>query len=125
VELAQPEAGFDVDDQGVVSGSLELQLDSACCSDPVATAYLDVELDTGLQHKDGCKEPNVLLDSESAEPTDWYQAKDRHGKPIKSMRYQKHFYGADISVQVRCESCGAETSGDEQVGEQASYFEQY
>lgn len=115
---------FDVDDEGVVTGSLELQLNSACCGDTVATAESEIEIDTGLEHKKGCETAEVSVEA-TADVTDWYQTKDRHGKPIKSIRYQKHFYGADVSVQVKCESCGAEAEGNEQVGEQASFFDQY
>lgn len=43
-----------------------------------------------------------------AEPTDDYRTKDRNGKPIKSMRYQAHLYGADVTATVTCPFCQVE-----------------
>jgi len=39
------------------------------------------------------------------EVLDEYETKDRHGKPIRNFRYQKHLYGVSGTATVEC-SCG-------------------
>lgn len=60
-----------------------------------------------IEHKNSCKKKELSADAEW-ERTERTQNKDRHGKPIKSSRYMKHFYGVEGTVTVTCE-CGAST----------------
>jgi len=64
------------------------------------------------------------ITASSADATERRQDKDRHGKPIKSSRYAKQFYGASVAAEVKCNWCGEtfDVSGD--VEEQASAFEE-
>lgn len=141
-------ASVDVEcDEATVEGepdgldvSVELRLVSQCCSDTVAEATAEGSLSIDIEH--GTKECEAvheegkecdcdltcdeewLIEGEP-EPTDWYYAPARKdGKPTP-MRYQKHFYGADVTVTVSCTACGVSESDIVQVGEQASSFESY
>lgn len=50
------------------------------------------------------------VEEDDCEAVDEYQTTDRHGKPIKSVRYQKHLYGVRVgfSVTCSCQAAGAE-----------------
>lgn len=51
-------------------------------------------------------EPEFELDSEAdVEATDDTQNKDRHGKPIKNVRYMRRLLGAQVTAHVRCTRC--------------------
>ena len=148
VELSDPEFDLNVTNDGSggaeISGTVELRLESSCCSEEVATASVEVDgtieadqfehLETcdywGEPDKEGgereLKDADVGFDTsdESAEPDDWYEGTDpKTGKPY-SMRYQRHYYGANVTVGVVCDSCGASATFEERVGEQASSFEE-
>lgn len=60
----------------------------------------------------------------SAEPTTDTVTKDRHGRPIKSSRYMKTLYGADVEVEVKCSRCGASETLEMSDSLQASAFEE-
>lgn len=42
------------------------------------------------------------------EGTDRMETKDRHGRPIKSARYMRHFYGVSVGASVKCPFCEEE-----------------
>lgn len=50
---------------------------------------------------------DLTLDHDGGNRTERMQSKDRHGKPIKSARYMKHLYGAEVTFTVACK-CGEE-----------------
>lgn len=68
--------------------------------------------------------PDIELESVDTEFTDRYETKDRNGKPIKNPRYQKHYYGAELTLNLRCNKCGHEWSEHAVVEEQASAFDE-
>lgn len=126
IEQSEPQAILEVDSDGMVNGNVTLELISECCSDILSAADLEVDIQTDLEHKETCADNDrVILEDESAEATDRYQNTDRHGKPIKSFRYMRHFYGAELSGTVKCAGCGATAEMAGTVEEQASAFEQY
>ncbi len=111
-----------------VSGEL-IQL-SACCGDQMASASAEDSLsiprpcDCGVDDD----EPSAYyLETSDAEPEDRYQTTDRHGKPIKSFRYQRHFWGQRVTGTVRCEKMCDEGTADFDVllEVQGSGFEAY
>lgn len=57
-----------------------------------------------------------------AEGTNRLEIRDRHGKPIKSMRYMKTFYGFTCSGSVKCTKCKEVIELDFEGEEQASGF---
>lgn len=138
VEVECDEAMVEGDPSTDLDVSAELRLVSQCCSSEVATATAEGSISIQIEH--GTKECETEHESKcdcdltcddefeisaDAEPTDWYYAKPRKdGKPTP-MRYQKHFYGADVTVTVSCSGCGVSESDTVQIGEQASSFEAY
>ena len=58
------------------------------------------------------------------ETYDRYQDKDAKGKPIKSQRYMKHFYGAHITVDIECDLCNETLSLKHTLEAQASAFDE-
>ena len=60
----------------------------------------------------------------TTEATDRYQTTDKRGKPIKSSRYMKHFYGAHITMNVTCSLCDESIPVELDVEAQASSFEE-
>ena len=121
-EQAEPELEVALDGK-TISGSVRLVLLCAECSQELMDAELDVDIDVDHSCEKGKdKEPDLELDGESADNTDRYEDKDRHGRPIKSMRYQKHFYGADLTFDVTCNHCGETFTVEDSVEEQASGF---
>lgn len=145
IELAElddePEFEVTVDgDQLTVTCSENIRLvqTSECCGDEVGEAELEVEdLDVTVAHTTDCpahpdhKAPDDGTPTEDVDYTveatfetdDWYQMTDRHGKPIKSSRYQKHFYGCNITVTVTCDGCKGTGEASTQVSESGSGFE--
>jgi len=83
----------------------------------VHTCEADGKPDEGW--KEGDEQFEVENDGEP-EGCDRYQDKDRHGKPIKSSRYMKHFYGFTLETGLHCCKCGENfginLEGEEQAG---------
>lgn len=65
-----------------------------------------------------------LVSSDNWNPSDYYEDKDRNGKPIKNPRYQKHYYGFEGTVTVQCSKCGEEFEVEIKDHEQASGFDE-
>ena len=113
IEAEAPEIDSeDVDNDGEVTLSVRVPYNSGCCGDEVASGDYELCGDVGFEHaKEDCEGP-VSLEVVSSEATDRYQETDRHGKPIKSFRYKRHYYGVEATIKVTCEGCGAEAEGD-------------
>lgn len=144
IELAEmDDIDFEVTDNGpdgltvTTSEVIRLVQTSECCGDEVAEANLDVEdLDVTVAHGILCPghpdhkapdgeeatDPDYSTDA-ALETDDWFNATDRHGKPIKSSRYQRHMYGCNITVTVTCDNCGGTGEASTQVSEAGSGFE--
>ena len=121
-ELADPElngleVSLDDEKNAEVTGDVRLTLTCSDCSTELAEATVDVSTTVTLIHENDAKDHEVELESENAEGTDWYDGK---GRPA---RYQRHYYGAMVTGTVTC-SCGASSTFEVQVGEQASGFDQ-
>lgn len=52
----------------------------------------------------------VSLDDEAGSRIDRIQTHDRHGRPIKSSRYMRRYYGARVEITLAC-ACGETFSG--------------
>ena len=108
-----------------VTGSVRIVLCCADCNEELKDAELDFEMTIEHECPKAKKddEPEFELEGDvDATATDRYQDKDRHGKPIKSMRYQKHFYGAELTATVKCTKCEEIISVETTVEEQARGF---
>ena len=87
---------------------------SSCCGDEVATAEYEATASIVFDHLADCigvkeaveketvEEYEIELDEPTA--TDRFESKDAKGKAIP-FRYQRHFYGVEISGTISCESC--------------------
>lgn len=122
IEQQEPEVTYDqaVSDD-YVFGQVRMVLSCAECGEELADAEQDFEL--AIDHE--CENPEYEILDVTAGATDRYATHDRHGKPIKRARYQKHFYGADITATVKCVGCGEEFEVADSVEEQASAFNYY
>jgi DNA-directed RNA polymerase subunit N (RpoN/RPB10) len=128
------EQNCDVNDM-TVEGEVSVTLCCADCGTEMSQAYLEFSEDfehecegepteEWLKDHEADDDPEFSLESsDNWSPTDRYEDKDRHGKPIKNMRYQKHYYGAEGTATVKCLKCGKEFEVNIQVEEQASGFE--
>lgn len=116
VSFEQQDPEIDVEVNGTqVEGSVRLVLSCAECGGELKEANIDFTED--IEHtckSEGDDADYVLLDA-GGEVTDRFEGKGR---------YARHFYGADITVGVRCEDCKKEFSVEFSVEEQASAFEE-
>jgi phage FluMu protein Com len=133
VPYDEPEVEGDEPDitGSTVSGQVRIVLKCADCGNELKEANLDYEVE--IEHdcpkyKKKDEEPEFTADGEPE-----FSATDRtqttctvKGKvvPIKSMRYAKRYYGADINGTVTCSKCSEVINYSTNVEEQASGFEQ-
>lgn len=108
-----------------VTGSVYLTLSSECCYDELGAESLEFEEVVAIEHASGCpalkEDEDVEYEVEAeAEPDDRYETTDRKGKPIRNPRYQKHYYGAAVTITVVCQGCEASGEGEAHPEEQAS-----
>jgi hypothetical protein len=99
-----------IDDDGSVSCSVRIVNNCADCGTELTEAVFEMEgnLDSDEWLAEHQGEGHQLeVEVESAERSDRAVTKDRNGKPIKSARYMKTMYGAEVILAVKC-SCGAE-----------------
>lgn len=129
VEQGDAELNLDVgegenDKQGEISGEVRLVLTSGCCGDEIAetVVYIDdasakgkITFDHPITSANGKHE--VVIEAEDSEPCDRYD-----GKPGTPARYQRHYYGADVTLTVACK-CGWKEELQFTVEESASGFD--
>lgn len=129
----------EINDDGTINGEIRIVLTCAECATELKEASLefDEQIDhecapdtlkayqDGLPPADRWEEGNdqYELEIDDPEPIDRYQDTNAKGKPI-SPRYQKHYYGADISGRAICQKCGETIEFSVQVEEQASGFDE-
>lgn len=124
LELDEPELSIEVQGDNII-GEVSLKLNCVECGDTLKEAQLTVDMPIDHACEDGYEgELGFQLISESAAPTDFFNTTDRHGKPIKSARYQTHLYGAEIQVEVKCDHCNKVIMVEETITEPASNFEE-
>lgn len=114
----EPEIEADLDGE-TVTGTVRLVLACAECGGELKEANLDFEAD--VDHECGNEEYEIT--DTSGDVNDRYETTDKNGKPI-SPRYQKHYYGADISITVHCSGCDEDIAVSALVEEQASGFDE-
>lgn len=119
---------LDLDAGGrIINGEVRLVLNSECCGDEVAESHVDFEIDIDDMMGDDIKledEDGSVAEIENDEPVGdvRYQDTDKHGRKIKSMRYQRKYYVASFQVMLT-DVDGAEHTADVSVESQASEFE--
>lgn len=122
--------------EGTIAGSVRVMLPCGECG----TELKESTIDYGVTFNHECspgkleeiKQPGYKrgeldeweVEFEDAMGSSRMQTMDRHGKPIKSARYMKTFYGADITLIATCPECGEKVNVETSVEEQASSFEE-
>ena len=108
-ELDADSAEFDGENFSV---TVTASYPSACCGEEVGTADYEIATVEEFPHKEGCKSDDAQYSVSVTEltATDRFQTTDRRGKPIKNFRYQRHYYGVEVTATVTCETCGMEES---------------
>jgi hypothetical protein len=106
--------------------TVELRVTLLCADCSTELKGADLTAESEIEHKcdegEG-KEPDFEVDGDpSAEGTSRQQTKDKHGKPIKSARYMRTYYGADITASVTCSHCEETIEVTMIAEEQASAF---
>lgn len=91
----------------------EVSFDHTCETDPVE----DWDEDAGDDQFE-------IEDDGDPEGTSRMQTTDRHGKPIKSHRYMKQFYGFELVSTACCKKCGESFDVQLSGEEQASSFDE-
>jgi hypothetical protein len=97
----------------------EEEIDHECTEEAIAAA-------TAKRGKpfDADVDDQFEITNSNAEGCDRAETKDRNGKVIKSSRYMKTYYGADLEFTVKCHKCDAEETVNGNVEEQASGFDE-
>jgi len=108
--------------------TVELRVTLLCadCSTQLKGADLTAEAEIEHECDEGKgKEPDFEVDGDpSADGTSRQQTTDKRGKPIKSARYMKTFYGAEITASVTCQHCEEDVEVTMTAEEQASAFDE-
>lgn len=128
-EVTDTEIDVDTDSYTI---TLTMELISQCCSSTVGEGSAEDTFSIDLEHEapEGADDDwecdgDWEVEEASTDATDWYEGSNpKTGKPYPQ-RYQKHFYGGDVTVNITCSGCKALTSVDHRVGEQASGFSAY
>ena len=103
-----------------INADVRLALNCGECGGEMKEANLDATETVQFTHADDCDAEldDLEIEEDGAEATDDYRPQ---GRP---MRYQKHYYGADVNVRVKCNKCEAEDTFTVKVEEQAGAFEE-
>ena len=123
VNSVEIESAGDIED-GVqeleVTADVRLVLNCGECGGEMKEANLDATETVQFTHADDCEaeEGDLEIEEDGAENMDDYRPA---GRP---MRYQKHYYGADVTVRVKCNKCEAEDTFTVKVEEQAGAFDE-
>lgn len=112
LEAGVPEVNdYQVSDEGEVTVEVRLALVCQDCSEEMKeTTFNFSETPEDLEehiiaHEEAGDDFSLSLEEPTFEAEDRYEDKDRHGKPIKSYRYMKHFWGVRGDITVEC-CCG-------------------
>ena len=125
VGLEEPEEAS-IEDSGCEGGhvTVEVHMTRNCaeCGTEMKESYLTYEKEFECPSCSPDVE-DIELISVEAEVTSRMQSIDRNGKPIKNPRYMKTYYGADLTLSLKCNHCEHEWTEDDGVEAAASEFE--
>lgn len=116
-----------------VGANVDLVLNCAECGSEMGRANVDGSDTFTLTHnkvkpedaEEGAEEVMCDAGEDDLETEeDSVEATDDFRPPGRPARYQKHYYGADVSVHVTCSKCGADDTFTVKAEAQASEFEQ-
>ena len=113
-----------------LSGEVRVVLDCAECGTELKESSMEYEVEfehdcaLGELGEDENIDDQFEIGSTSTAFSKRRQTKDRHGKPITNPRYQRTYYGAEITTTIKCTRCEEEFDMDTKVEEMASSFEE-
>lgn len=129
-------ASVDLNDDSV-HATVTVQLNCQDCGTTLKEAEIETEEEFSHECKpDGERTEGQVPDPDYTPDDDQFEvvsegdpqgesrveSKDRHGKPIKSARYMKTFYGFSLETEIRCRKCGEVFTVMLEGEEQASSF---
>jgi hypothetical protein len=132
-ELESEQVDGTLADGYTFSASVRRVLACAECGNELKESSFDIEIELKSEElKAKCPKADEDADgAHTLEVTDYSvsatertETKDRHGKPIKSARYMKTFYGFEGEATVTCEGCELEEIVHFEDESQASFFEE-
>lgn len=110
--------------EDMIEGEVRLVLNCADCGTEMAEATASFEAAINPLDKEKKEKPHKWKADCSVDVSeDGAEASDRYdGKPGTPMRYQRHYYGADVTLALEC-SCGWKGTASGLAEEQAGAFE--
>lgn len=125
-EIEDEQIGGSCDNGYFYTASIRRVLQCADCGTDLKDTTFEIEQEVNVEAKcEKCEDGNHEFSMDSAvEPTERTQTTDRNGKPIKSSRYMKHFYGVSGSVTGTCDHCDIEVNFTFEDESQASSFDE-
>lgn len=106
-----------------VRAVVSVQLNCVDCGTTLKDAQIESESQIDHECENSKSEKEFEIESDgSPEGTSRVQQIDRRGKPIKSSRYMKTFYGFEMTTEVKCLKCDEVISVSLEGEEQASGF---
>jgi len=127
----EPEIESEEINEDELTGSVRVVLDCAECGGELKESSMEYEVqiehecsDANEEDSDADGEDQFEIHSTATSFTERRQTKDRHGKPITNYRYQRTYYGAEITTTIKCTRCEEEFDVETTVEEQASSFEE-
>ena len=125
-----PELSEAVDADGIVMVETRIVNPCAECGTELTSAEFSVEINLAKEvdtHRESCAKCKAsdedLSVTVEGSRNDRRQTHDRNGKPIRNSRYQKQFYGAEVTAEIEM-PCGETFSGSSTEEVQASSMEE-
>lgn len=110
-------------DSGEVTGNIRLVLKSQCCGEEIREANVEI---SDCQWEHTCEEGKISKDWNEGD--EQFEIEDSSGEVSDRytegpIRYAKHYWGADLTIEVKCNKCGESHTLETRVEEQGSCFE--
>lgn len=130
LEIQEPEvSSLEIAEDGNINADVRVYLTCADCGTEMKEYTFNIdeipdEVFSHIEeHNEAGEEYSLEIEENGVDMVDEMQTHDRHGNPIKNYRYQKHYYGFELTALVTC-SCGEEIEVSFTDKEQASAFDE-
>jgi len=120
-EIISDDTDGDADNGYTLNGEVRIVRTCVDCREELKEAILEFEIECPKNF-----DPDTWDYELEAHPTERVQSTNKKGRPIKKARYQKSFYGAEITAVFNRHGADKDEEPPTQsvtVEEQASYFE--
>jgi len=116
-EQGDPEIDSEQESSGTVTGNVRIVLNCGECGQELKEANLEFEMP--INHE--CEKVKEGEEPEYEEPELEASSTEDFRPPGRPARYQKHYYGAEITGTIKCKTCEEEITLDPvTVDEQSS-----